>query len=375
MENGIEIKVVQNKQDRRLFVELPWIIYSDDPNWVPPLLTDMHDTLNQDKNALLRLGPNRFFLAVEKGRVVGRLGVGIDNRLNREKNQKLSYITLFESIEDYTVAKALFDTGLKWLKEQGAEIVTGPQSPSNGDDYRGLLIDGFKSPPVLLNSYNPPYYEAFLERYGFSKQFDRFAYYFDFSDGPPERLARGVAIAEKRYGFTARSIDFKRMDREIRIIKEVVEESMPDWPDMIPPGDAELYAEAAKLKQLARPELVIFIESKDGKCLGFAVTLPDYNEILKRLNGRLLPLGIFRYLYYRRKISGVRMFALFVTPGGRRRGVSAALYYYSMLNALKLGYTRGEGSTIHEFNARMNIDARKAGGRLYKTYRVYQLLL
>jgi len=303
---------------------------------------------------------------------VGRIGAGIDLRLNQAKNKDLGYITLFEVIKDYTVAATLFDRAVDWLKEKGAKIVTGPQSPSNGDDYRGLLINGFDTPPVLLNSYNPDYYVSFFDRYGFEKQFDRFAYYYDISDGPPERLLRGVDLAQKRYGFTVRKVELNRLNREKEIIKQVIEAAMPDWPDMIPPSEEELTAEIERLKQLAIPDLVLFVENKNGDCLGFAVALPDYNQVLKHLNGRLFPLGFFKYLIYKRKITGVRMFVLFVTPQGRRRGVSAALYYYTMLNARRLGFTHGEGSTIHEFNTHMNIDAQKAGGKLYKTYRIFQ---
>lgn len=375
MNSKVHIKVVQSGRDRRCFIELPWMIYKNEPNWIPPLLSDMHNTLNPRKNALLRLGPNRFYSALRDGVAIGRLGVGMNNRLNEAKKHKLSYITLFESIEDYNVASALLDTGISWLREQGAVTVTGPQSPSNGDDYRGLLIDGFSTPPVLLNSYNPPYYSSYFERYGFTKQFDRYAYYYDLTIDPLQRLSRGVALAKKRYGFKERMLDMKKLDREMKIIKEVAERSMPDWPDMIPPGQDEIDAEVAKLKQLAIPELVMFVDNSAGDCLGFSVALPDYSQVLARLNGRLLPVGFLKYLWYRRKISGVRMFALFVTPQGRRRGVSAALYYYTMLNAQRLGYTYGEGSTIHEFNVCMNLDARKAGGKLYKVYRVYQMPL
>lgn len=372
MSIGYEIRIVQSRYDRRCFITLPWTLYHDDPNWVPPLIMDMSNTLNPQKNALLRLGPNCFILALKNGKVVGRLGVGMDERLNQVKKQKLGYFTLYESIEDFRVTEALFNFALPWLRNQGARIVTGPQSPSNGDDYRGLLIDGFESPPVLLNSYNPSYYADYLEQYGFIKQFDRFAYYYDLNNLPLERLARGVDLAQKRFGFQIRSLDLKNIDKEILEIKGVVDQAMPDWPDMIPPSMAELEAEAEKLKQFAVPELVLFAENSEGECLGFSISLPDYNYVLSRLNGKLFPIGIFKYLYYKHKISGIRMFALFVTRTGRRRGVSAALYYHTIINARKLGYQYGEGSTIHEFNRRMNLDAVKAGGKLYKTYRIYQ---
>ncbi len=372
MSINYKVKIVQSWYDRRCFISLPWTLYHDDPNWVPPLIMDMKNTLNPKKNALLRLGPNCFFLALRNDKVVGRLGVGMDNRLNRAKRQKLGYFTLYESIEDFRVTEVLFNFALQWLRNQGARAVTGPQSPSNGDDYRGLLIDGFESPPVLLNSYNPPYYADCLEQYGFLKQFDRFAYYYDLNNVPLERLARGVNLAQKRYGFQIRSIDLKNISNEILVIKGVVDQAMPDWPDMIPPSIAELQAEAEKLKQLAVPELVLFAENSEGECLGFSISLPDYNYVLSHLNGILFPIGVFKYLYYKQKITGIRMFALFVTRLGRRRGVSAALYYHTIVNARKLGYQYGEGSTIHEFNRRMNLDAVKAGGKHYKTYRIYQ---
>lgn len=373
MTEEIQIKPVQSRRERKLFVELPWRLYRNDPNWVPPLLLDMYNTLNPRKNALLCLGPYLFLLAFRGDQVVGRLGVGIDRRLNEAKGRNLSYLTLFESVDDYPVVQALLDAGLSWLRGQGAETVTGPQSPSNGDDYRGLLTKGYDSPPVLLNSYNPPYYAEFFDRYGFVKDFDRNAYFYDITNGPPERLRKGVQAVRERYGFTVRPLNMKALDKEMFVIKDIIEQSMPDWPDMIPPSLEEIRAEVAKLKQLAVSDLVLFIESKEGEPAGFSVSLPDYNQVLSRLNGRLFPLGLLKFLWYKRKISGVRMFILFVTPRWRKQGVSAALYYYTMLNACRLGYTYGEGSTIHEFNTRMNIDAQKAGGELYKVYRIYRM--
>jgi len=372
---GIRIKPVTTKSDRNIFVKLPWQIYRNDPNWVPPLLMDMHNTLNPRKNALLRLGPYCFMLVFKREQPVGRIGVGMDERLNRAKQKRMGYLTLFESVEDYSVARALFDAGLAWLREQGAEEVTGPQSPSNGDDYRGLLVKGFDSPPVLLNSYNPSYYPKFFEQYGFEKHFDRYAYFYDLTNGPSERLRKGVEAVHRRYNFRVRPINLKNLRQEMVLIKDIVERSMPEWPDMIPPSMEEIEAEAAKLKQLAQPELVLFAESEEGEPIGLSIALPDYNQVLAHLNGRLFPFGIIKFFWYKRKIKGARVFVLFVAPEWRKRGISAALYYYTMRNAYRLGYTFGEGSTIHEFNRAMNLDARKAGGELYKIYRVYMKML
>ncbi|MEW5785057.1 MAG: N-acetyltransferase [Bacillota bacterium] len=372
LEGKVTIRPVVTKSDRKKFVELPWRLYRQDPHWVPPLLQDMHSTLDPQKNVLLRLGPHRHFLAERHGKTVGRLGVGMDLHLNRAKSKNLSYLTLFESIEDYAVAESLFEAGLNWLRSQGAASVSGPQSPSNGDDYRGLLIKGFDSPPVLLNSYNPPFYMEFFDGFGFEKEFDRHAYYYDLANGPSDRLKRGVEAAQKRYGFTVRSINLKSLQTEMLLIKDILDRSMPEWPDIIPPSLEEIEAETTKLKQLAVPDLILIIEGPDGKPAGFSVALPDYNQVLPLMNGRLFPLGAIRFLMLKKSITGIRLFILFVTPAWRKKGVAAALYYYTMLNACRLGYTFGEGSTIHEFNTQMNLDAKKAGGELYKVYRIYR---
>lgn len=370
-----EVSVVPIKTRRqwKAFIDLQWKLYKKDPNWVPPLRMDMWNTVNSKKNPLMKLGPYQYFLAITGGRVVGRIGAGIDENLNAEKQKSEGYITLFESINDYEVAVKLFDTALNWLKERGISSVTGPQSPSNGDDYRGLLIKGFDSPPVLLNSYNPPYYQEFFERYGFEKDFDRLAFYYDITKPLTERLRKSISILKKRYGFDVRSVNMKRLEDELVRMKTLIERAMPEeWPDMVPPTIEDIKDEAAKLLPIVDPDLVVIAENTQGEPVGLAIALPDYNQVLKRLNGRLLPIGFIKLLWYKRKITGGRMFVLFVDPDYQKKGVSAAMYLHSFENAIKKGYLYGEGGTIHEFNIRMRRDAERAGGELYKIYRIYR---
>lgn len=369
----IRITEVRTWLDRERFIRLPWKLYRDDPNWVPPLLTEMRKLLSYRGNVLWRLGPHAYFLAWQDGEVVGRLGVGIDEELNRAKNRREGYLTLFEAVNDYEVARALFDAGVTWLKERGMTAVTGPQSPDNGDDYRGLLIKGFDSPPVFMDSYNPPYYVDFFERYGFVKQFDRNAYYYDLRGPIPERLVKVAEYAMRRYNFRVEKIDLKHLDQEMLQIKRIIDEAMPEeWPDMVPPTEAEIRAEAKNLLPVVEPEL-LYIARAGDRPIGFSIALPDYNQVLKKLNGRLFPLGWLRFLLLKRKITGGRIFILFVVPDYHNKGVSAALYLRTFEAAKRLGYTYGEGSTIHEFNTRMNRDAVGAGGELYKIYRIYRL--
>lgn len=354
------------------FIKLQWRLYKGDPFWVPPLIMDMKDTLNPAKNALLRLGPHAYFLAYKGEEPVGRIAVGADDRLNSFKNRKEGYISLFESIHDYEVAKALFDAATGWLLERGYNSVTGPQSPSNGDDYRGLLIRGFGSPPVLMDSYNPTYYSEFFERYGFEKQFDRFAFFYDLRAGLSERMERAVEYAMKRYKFHCDPLDLKHFNQELKDIKRIIDESHPEWPDMVPPSWEEIEAEAGKLLQVVDPDLVWFARTDDdNRPIGVAINLPDYNQVFKKLNGRLFPIGIFKFLWYKRRITGGRSLVMFVCPDYHKKGVSGAIYLHGLRAAKAKGYVYGEGGTVHEFNEAMVRDALGAGGDLYKVYRVY----
>jgi GNAT superfamily N-acetyltransferase len=374
-EPAIKITQVCTRRDWRTFINLPWKLYKDDPNWVPPLKADMWDTVNPAKNPLMKLGPYRYFLAWKNGKPVGRIGSGIDEKLNREKNKSEGYITLFESINDYEVAKALFDAALSWLRESGITTVTGPQSPSNGDDYRGLLIKGFDGPPVLMNTYNPPYYAEFFDRYGWEKQFDRLAFYYDLNKPVTARFERSVELLMKRYKYTVRPASVKKLREELLRVQKLIARSMPEeWPDMVPPSIEEVEDEAKKLLPVIDPDLAILAENDKGEPVGFALGLPDYNQVLKRLkSGRLLPIGFIKFLWYKRKISGGRMFVLMVDPDYRNKGVSAAMYLYAFRAGLKKGYTYGDGSTIHEFNIRMRREAERAGGELYRIFRIYQI--
>lgn len=368
----VVVTKVETKRDWRVFINLPWLLYKNDPHWVPPLKSEMWDTVNPKKNPLMKLGPYQYFIAWVNGQPAGRIGTGIDEKLNREKNKKEGYITLFESINDYQVAKELFDHATAWLKERGIETVTGPQSPSNGDDYRGLLIKGFDSEPVLLNSYNPPYYVDFFDRYGFTKFFDRYAFYYDLSKPVTQRFEESVNALKKRYRFSTRNLDLKKLDQELVGIQKLLVRSWPeDWPDMVPPSLSEIQDEVDKLLPVADKDLLVVAVDENDTIVGLAIALPDYNQVFKRLNGRLFPFGFIKFLWYRKKIDGGRSLILMVDPDYHKKGVSAAMYLHLFQRALEKGYRYGEGSTIHEFNTKMVNDAIRAGGDLYKIYRIY----
>lgn len=369
----IEVREVSKKSDLKKFINLSWEIYKDDPNWVAPLKNDLLNTVIGKDNPLFMNGPHTFFMAYKDGRAKGRICTGINEDLNSKKDMKDGYICLFESVNDRDVAFSLFDAVSKWLKERGINCIKGPFSPTNGDDYRGLLVKGFDGPPVLMNSYNPEYYVKFFEDYGFIKHLDLLAYFYELNDDYNlERYIRPTEFAMKRYNFHVDRVDLKNIEKELMDVKKILDIAMPeDWEDLTPPGMDEIKAEAKKIVALADPDLIYIARSGD-RPIGFSIALPDYNQILKKMNGRLLPFGFLKFLWYKKKVTGARIFILFVIPEFRKKGVSGTIFYKSLVAAKRKGYKYGEGSTIGETNYPMIRDAEGVGGTHYRTYRLYK---
>lgn len=371
---GLSIKRVSTKSDFNSFIKLPWRIYKRNKYWVPPLIKDLKETLDREKNPTLSKIDFELFLAYADGKPVGRIMVAIDNNLNREKGGSKGYFSLFETVEDYDVASLLLDTAAQWLKERNISVMRGPVSPTgtDGDEYRGLLIDCFDRPPVLMNSYNPPYYKKFLESFGFEKDFDLFAYHLDSSVIFSKDPAKAIEYAQKKYNFRVETLDVKNIDREIHDLKHVLDLAVPyEWPDLVAPSLEEVKEMARKLLPVADPDIIVIARSGDEP-IGFGIALPDYNQVLIHLNGRITPLAAVKYLWYKRKINCARFFVMFVVPAFRKKGVSYAIYYQTFLNGTKKGYIYGEGSTIGETNLRMRNDIENFGGQHYKTYRIYK---
>jgi len=371
---NLNVIQVRSKAELKKFVKLPWKIYKDNKFWVPPLIKDVMDSLDPKKNSSLSAGNYEIFLALSDGEPVGRIFAGIDAALNEKKNEKMGYISLFESINEYEVAKLLFDSALSWLKGKGISLVRGPVSPTGADtdEYKGLLINAFDQPPVLMNSYNPQYYETFFEKYGFTKDYDLYAYYLDRELLFKKNPSKAIEYAMKKYNFRVDPVNLKNLDEEIKAIKHILDVAVPEeWSDMIAPSMDDISGVAKKLISLVDPELIIIARSGDEP-IGFGLALPNYNQVLIHLNGRLTPLSALKFLYYKRKIDSLRFFVMFVVPSFRKKGVSYAIYHQCFVNAIKKGIIWGEGSTIGETNLRMRSDIESFGGRHYKTYRVYR---
>lgn len=369
---SIDVRPVRSRADLRDFVRLPWQIYRGDRDWVPPLVSDVEQAV--DFAALGRAaGTHEVFVARRAGRAVGRIYAAFDPVLNKQKRQNAGHLSLFESVNDVDAARALFDRALAWLKERGVRLVRGPVCPSGPaiDEHKGVLLDGFDGPPIVLTSYNPPYYPRLFEQSGFEKDADVFAYHLDAARLFAKDPARAVRYAERRYGFRTDPMNTREVEAEVRAIKHVLDLAVPaEWVDMVPPSLEEVREMATRLVPLVDPDLTAIVRAGDEP-VGFGLAIPDYNQVLIHLNGRITPLGALKYLWYKRRISRVRVFIMFVVPAFRQKGVAHAIYYRIFDRGTAKGYTQGEASTIGETNRQMRTDIEKMGGEKYRTYRVY----
>jgi GNAT superfamily N-acetyltransferase len=373
---AIEVLPVRSRRDLERFLRLPWTIYRGNPHWVPPLISESRRSLTDhgDRGSAFT---RQLFLVLVDGKPAGRIQAGVDEALNARKQSATGFFSLFECIDDQAVCSRLFAAAEAWLLARGITLVKGPVSPDgpNGDDCKGLLVDAFDRPPVLMTSYNPAYYRPLIEGCGYAKDFDVFAYFLDKDRLFARDPAKLIEYAERRYKFRVDRVNLSDLDNEIVALKRVLDLAVPaDWPDMIPPTLEELRALAGRMRPIADPDLVVIARSGDEP-VGFGIALPDLNQVLIRLNGRMTPLALLKYLYYRRRITWARIFVMFVVPAFRRKGVAHALYYHIFTHGVAKGYTHGEGSTIGETNAQMRADIEGFGGEHYKTYRVFSKVI
>jgi GNAT superfamily N-acetyltransferase len=369
-----EIKIIKvaNQKDLMRFIKFPWKIYRGDGYWVPPLIMDRKKLLNKQKNPFYKHAEADFFLAERDGELVGRIGAIKNDLHNKYHNDRVGFFGFFECINDQKVADKLFDTARKWLKDHGLTEMRGPANPSSNDEY-GMLLEGFEDEPRLLMTYNPKYYLDLCEGYGLKKAKDLYAYKLENKKvTSSEKLKRVAEIAIKRSGMIIKQLNMKDFDNELAKVKEVYNKAWaPNW-GFIPMTDDEIDAMAKDLKPLVEPSLVLFGEI-NGKTVGFALVMLDYNQIFKSLNGKLFPFGIIKLFTQKKKITWSRVLTLGIIPEYQKRGLDAAFYYDIVTRAANIGIYRGEASWILEDNEMMNRGANVMNGEIYKKYRIYEM--
>lgn len=373
--SAIEITPVGSRADRDAFIKFPWRIYQNDPAWVPPLLLERKEFLDQQKHPFFEHGAAALFLARRDGEIVGRIMASDDPNYNAEHDSNLGCFGLFESIDDPAVAQALLGAAGAWLRARGRDEIMGPIDYST-NYVCALLIEGFEHPPTLLTSHNPPYYAALIEGGGFSKTMDWYAWWFSNPTDACRRLRRISARFAGSLDVTIRTVNMKDQAAESRRLRAIYNRAWEKNWGFVPFTEAEFDHLIKELKPLARPEYTLIAEVGDEP-VGFLLYLPDINVALRHLpDGRLtkwgLPIGLAKLLYHKSRLKTGRLVALGVVPEFRRHGVAEKLVLRIIEEAMIKNGVTGEASMILEDNRLMNRFLENIGADRYKTFRIYR---
>ena len=369
------VREVVTARDMDRFIRFPWAIYRHDPNWVPPLITETRAFLDRTRNPFFEHADVKFLLASDAtGRIRGRIAAIVNRRHVDMHHEKAGFFGLFECENDPAVAGALLGAAADFLRTRGMTLMHGPENMSINDDI-GLLIEGFDSPPAIMMPFNPPYYPNLIESCGFKKMKDLYAWYGDTRKQQiPEKIVRGIELCRRRFKFEVRSFDLSRFREELDAVYRVYTEAWEENWGSVAMTRKEFDYLASQFKGALDPDLFL-IATVDGEVAGFSLALPDFNQVLIRLNGRLFPFGIFKLLWYRRKIDMIRVVTTGILKKFRHRGIDSCFYYETWTRSTAKGMPRGEMSWILDDNAPMNNALRNLGLRIYKRYRLYGLSL
>ncbi|HSA59003.1 MAG TPA: N-acetyltransferase [bacterium] len=372
----LTIRPVTSRSERERFIRLPWTLYRDDPAWVPPLLQERRDFLNPKKNPFFEHADVALFLAEKDGHPVGRISAQIDHLHNRTHNEQTGFFGLFECVNDPEVANCLLENASGWLKARGMTSMRGPFSFSINEEL-GVVVKGQEHPPFVLMAHTRPYYAGLLEGWGLKKLKDFYCWRYDSSRPAPEAALQLAEEARKHPGLVIREVDPKDLDRDVRILIDVFNSAWEKNWAFVPLTENEIRKAAKDFKLLMEPKLALIAEV-DGRPAAIAFALPNLNEAIKDLNGRLLPFGFFKLLYRikTKKIKSARLILLGIKKEFRREslgaGLSVLLYVEMHRRSQELRHWGGELSWTLEDNQKINFGIEMMGGEHYKTYRVYE---
>jgi GNAT superfamily N-acetyltransferase len=376
---SVTIRPVRTRRELKRFVKVPFRLHRNHPQWVAPLIFERMQFLDRDRNPYFEHAEVEYFVAERDGEPLGRISAQVDRRWDEFQGGSDAMFGFFETADDSEVASALLGAAAEWARERGRDRILGPMDFTTNDEI-GVLIEGYERRPMILEPWHPPRYRELIEAEGFGKAMDVLMWRLDFGDlKEGERFDPSIhAAAEKALreeGIVIRNMRKGEMAAEVRRFMDVYNEAWGDNWGFVPITDAEVEFQAKNLKQVLDEDWA-FMAEKDGEVIGAALTLPDVNQVLAKLNGRLLPFGWLKFLLAKRRIDELRVLALGVKHEFRHSGVAAGLYLKHLETAQKPGAIEGgEMGWILETNEPMNRAMEGMGGRVVKKYRVYEKAL
>ena len=363
--------------DLRRFVDLPYRLHANHPMWVPPLKVERYLFLTRKMNAFFTHGEAEYFLAIKDGRVAGRVTAQINSAFNEQQQKNWGWFGFVEFEEDPEVLAALLDAAAGWLRARSCEAMVGPADFAMNNES-GILIEGFELKPMIVQPWHPPYYQRLIEEAGMSKAMDLLMWNLEVSDR--EKVLPVIfELAEKvqsEHGITVRHMRRSKLRKELDSFAEVYNSAWANNWDFVPYSKKDLDALAQEMHLVFDKHWAYIAEKNDtGEVVGMAMTFPDINQVLAKMNGRLLPFGWWHFANKSRIMDRVRVGFLGVKPEYQHTGVAAKLYVEHFEAAAVRPQKGGEMGWILETNTAMNRGMEAMGGRVVKRYRVYERAL
>lgn len=365
-------RVGSNRKDQKQFIQMLWELYRGDPNWVPPLIGNQKELVGFRYNPFYDENWCESFIAVRNGRTVGRISAIVNHAHNRRYDEKRGFFGFFECIDDGDAAHLLLTEACRYLaQEHGMTDVRGPVNPSLNHEV-GLLVDGFQSPPTFMMTYNPSYYEGLIKSFGFEKVQDLYAFegHVSMIAELDPKLEFVIKELRKRFNVVVRPFNPKKFLEEVQLFLEIYNQSLVATWGFVPLSAREADHLANGLKHLLVPELTTFIEV-DGQPIGAGLGLMDYNQIVKKIDGRLFPFGFIKLLMGKRKLDRVRLMSTNVLPAYQKWGFGLLALERMLDDILRMGIKHGEFSWVLESNHLSRASLERSGLEKSKTYRIY----
>ncbi len=368
---NLTVKPVQTRREQKQFVQFPWTLYRDDPNWIPPLRRNLEELVGFRAHPFQDIAVVQTFLATREGEVCGRIAAIVNHTHNSYYKERRGFFGFFECVNDQEVADALFQATRQWLAEQDIHTIRGPVNPSLNYEC-GLLLEGFDSPATFQMTYNPDYYPQLIERSGFAKAQDLYAFWghVDMLATLDKKLEFIVAEATRRFRLDLRHLDQSRFREEVQTFLNIYNASLAGSWGFTPLSEGEIEHISHSMRHLIVPQLTSVAEV-DGRPVAAAFGLLDYNPRIRQIDGRLFPFGFIRLLTRRRRIKRIRLLSTNVLPEYQRWGLGLVVLARLVPDVLAWGIEDAEFSWVLESNHLSFKSLKRGGAKLIKKYRIY----
>lgn len=364
----MKVKFLNKKNELRKFVKMPYLIYKNDPNYVPYIEKDLYKTLIK---LVIQEQTYKALVVEDNGKYVARIlfTIHYSKQLNLDK---CGFFSHFECIDNSFVAKLLFDEMIKSLKEQNITHVEGTFFPYDQDNRRGIQISGFADEPLIFTSYNKEYYQKLFEENGFIKDFDTISYKHSYDEYDYERVSKIKNRLLSKSGTYIKKVNFKKIDQEISDIHSIMQQATNDIIFQNAPTIEELQSIVKGWKTFLWNDLILIARrTTDNYPVGFVMAIPNYYYVFRKMKGKINLISLIKMLYYKNKITSMRIMLQYVIPEYQNKGINYLLYNELFETSSKRGITYVESGTIMENNKLSRLNVEKAGGIQNKIFRIY----